>query len=629
MAAASRRRSKGRPAPGGGDGDGGGGAPRAGPLVLGVAGAVEAGDDKVPRMLRAGLAQLSLSSMKSAGACIGRPVLLSAAEGRQEVCTAWPTTGFPGGKVGLSETTQKSLKVKLGDAVTVQPVTGAVIQAEEVDVKLRDKDACIKAEEMSVCLLRNLDGKVVLPGNILAFSFYGKLCNIVVMRVKGTDGAELTAPATSSEMQEPDLEKSDLEASTLDLSLQLSGLDLDDNPEVAAVSTPSKGMDPASPVPPSSALAAVGHGSAEGAPTCSPGVGADLPHGSLPAGVEGREGLLLPGKAGAASSTDSFYYISSRTRIQFVETRTGVADDGDCESRVTYDMIGGLSSQLRTIRETVELPMKQAELFKSYGIPPPRGVLLYGPPGTGKTMIAKAIANEVGAHVTVINGPEIISKFYGESEARLRQIFAEASLRRPSIIFIDELDALCPKREGAQNEVEKRVVASLLTLMDGIGSEGSEGQLVVLGATNRPHALDAALRRPGRFDKEIEIGIPNAQDRLDILQKILKKVPHSLAAAELVQLADSTHGYVGADLAALCKEAGLYALRRALGKRANPSDNEVAGSVMIAFNDFLQGMNDVRPSAMREVAVDVPKGPELMNKYVGESERAVREKKPE
>lgn len=190
------------------------------------------------------------------------------------------------------------------------------------------------------------------------------------MRVKGTDGAELTAPATSSETQEPDLEKSDLEASTLDLSLQLSGLDLDDNPEAAAVSTPSKQMDPASPVPPSSALAAVGHGSAEGAPACSPGLGADLPHGLQPAGAEGREGLLLPGKAGAASSTDSFYYISSRTRIQFVETRNGAADDGDCESRVTYDMIGGLSSQLRTIRETVELPMKQAELFKSYGMMP-------------------------------------------------------------------------------------------------------------------------------------------------------------------------------------------------------------------------------------------------------------------
>ncbi|NXT49907.1 SPAT5 protein, partial [Pluvianellus socialis] len=650
-------------------------------------------DDKVPKMLQRALARLSLSSMKCGSLCVGRPVLLTSAGGRQEVCTAWPTAGFPGGKVGLSETTQKNLKVKAGDAVTVQPVTGAVIQAEEVDVKLRDRDATINAEEMSVCLLRNLDGKIVLPGNLLAFTFYGKLCNIVVMKVKGTDGAELTAQgsAVSSDTHEPDLERSDLETSTLDLSSQLGKMDIDDSLEVGSMSTPRKPMDPGSPVTPSPAVAAT----SQGGKTCSTGDGVDFTDDLELAGEGGSEGLPLTGKTGAISNTDTFYFISSRTRINFIETRTSVAEDGGCESRVTYEMIGGLSSQLKTIRETVELPLKQAELFKTYGIPPPRGVLLYGPPGTGKTMIAKAIANEVGAHVTVINGPEIISKFYGESESRLRQIFAEASLRRPSIIFIDELDALCPKREGAQNEVEKRVVASLLTLMDGIGSEDSEGQLLVLGATNRPHGLDAALRRPGRFDKEIEIGIPNAQDRLDILQKLLKKVPHSLTAVELAQLADSAHGYVGADLAALCKEAGLYALRRALGKRPNLSDNEVAGSVVIAFNDFLQGMNDVRPSAMREVAVDVPKvswsdiggledvklklkqavewplkhpdsfirmgiqppkgvllygppgcsktmiakalahesglnflavkGPELMNKYVGESERAVRE----
>ncbi|KFP08096.1 Spermatogenesis-associated protein 5, partial [Calypte anna] len=647
-------------------------------------------DDKVPKMLRRALAQLSLSSMKSARLCIGRPALLSSASGRQEVCTAWPTTGFPGGKIGLSESTRKNLKVHPGDVVTVQPVTGAVIQAEEVTVKLRDRDATVNAEEMSVCLLRNLEGKVVLPGNLLAFTFYGKLCNIVVMKVKGTDGAELIAQhsAIPSDMHEPDLERSDLETSTLDLSLQFSKMDVDASPELTTMSTPSKAEDPSSLVTPSSGVAAGGQDSAQGD-------GADLAHDWEPSGKGGSEELPLTGNSGAISNTDTFYFISSRTRINFIETRTSASEDGDCESRVTYDMIGGLSSQLRTIRETVELPLKQPELFKSYGIPPPRGVLLYGPPGTGKTMIAKAIANEVGAHVTVINGPEIISKFYGESESRLRQIFAEASLCRPSIIFIDELDALCPKREGAQNEVEKRVVASLLTLMDGIGSEESEGQVLVLGATNRAHALDAALRRPGRFDKEIEIGIPDARGRLDILQRLLRKVPHSLTAAQLVRLADSAHGYVGADLAALCKEAGLYALRRALGKSPNLSDKEVAGSVMIAFNDFLQGMNDVRPSAMREVAVDVPKvswsdigglediklklkqavewplrhpdsfirmgiqppkgvllygppgcsktmiakalahesglnflavkGPELMNKYVGESERAVRE----
>ncbi|NXB07921.1 SPAT5 protein, partial [Cnemophilus loriae] len=688
----SRRKSKGRPAAGGGSPqDARLGAAAGGPLALRVADAVEAGDDKVPKMLRRALAQLSLSSMKSADLCIGRPALLTSADGRQEVCTAWPTAGFPGGKIGLGESTQKNLKVNPGDAVTVQPVIGAVIQAEEVDVKLRDKDATVNAEEMSVCLLRNLDGKIVLPGNLLAFTYYGKLCNIVVMKVKGTDGAELIAQGSAipGDSSEPDLERSDLESSALDLSLQLGRMGIGDSPEVASMSTPSKAMDPGSPVTPS------GPDSGHGDKTFSRGDGADLTQDLELPGKGSAEGLHPTGKVGAMSNTDCFYFISSRTKINFIEPRTRVAEDGECESRVTYDMIGGLSSQLRTIRETVELPLKQPELFKSYGIPPPRGVLLYGPPGTGKTMIAKAIANEVGAHVTVINGPEIISKFYGESESRLRQIFAEASLRRPSIIFIDELDALCPKREGAQNEVEKRVVASLLTLMDGIGSEGSEGQLLVLGATNRPHALDAALRRPGRFDKEIEIGIPNAQDRLDILQKLLKKVPHSLTAEQLAQLADSAHGYVGADLAALCKEAGLYALRRALGKRPNLWDTEVAGSVMIAFNDFLQGMNDVRPSAMREVAIDVPKvswsdiggledvklklkqavewplkhpesfirmgiqppkgvllygppgcsktmiakalahesglnflavkGPELMNKYVGESERAVRE----
>uniref|UniRef100_A0A8U8APR1 vesicle-fusing ATPase n=1 Tax=Geospiza parvula TaxID=87175 RepID=A0A8U8APR1_GEOPR len=670
-ASSSRRKSKGRPAAGGG-------SPRDAPLGAAAGGPLVLRDDKVPKMLRRALAQLSLSSMKSADLCIGRPALLTSAEGRQEVCTAWPTAGFPGGKIGLAETTQKNLKVNPGDALTVQPVTGAVIQAEEVDVKLRDKDATVNAEEMSVCLLRNLDGKIILPGNLLAFTYYGRLCNIVVMKVKGTDGAELIAQGSAipGDSNEPDLERSDLESSALDLSLQLGRMDIGDSPEVASVSTPSKAT-----------LGTETEPAGEMVQTFPQDL--ELP------GEGSTEGLPLTGRIGAVSNTDCFYFISSRTKINFIEPRTSAAEDGECQSRVTYDMIGGLGSQLRTIRETVELPLKQPELFKSYGIPPPRGVLLYGPPGTGKTMIAKAIANEVGAHVTVINGPEIISKFYGESESRLRQIFAEASLCRPSIIFIDELDALCPKREGAQNEVEKRVVASLLTLMDGIGSEGSEGQLLVLGATNRPHALDAALRRPGRFDKEIEIGIPNAHDRLDILQKLLKKVPHSLTAEQLAHLADSAHGYVGADLAALCKEAGLYALRRALGKRPGLWDTAVAGSVTIAFNDFLQGMKNVRPSAMREVAIDVPKvswsdiggledvklklkqavewplkhpesfirmgiqppkgvllygppgcsktmiakalahesglnflavkGPELMNKYVGESERAVRE----
>uniref|UniRef100_K7G087 vesicle-fusing ATPase n=1 Tax=Pelodiscus sinensis TaxID=13735 RepID=K7G087_PELSI len=653
-------------------------------------------DDKVPTMYRRVLVQLGLNSMKSANVCIGRPVLLTSTDGKQEVCTAWPIAGFPGGKVGLSGITQKNLRVKPGDAVTVQPVVGAVVQAEEVDVKLREKDACINVEELSVCLLRNLDGKIVLPGNLLHLTFYGRSCNLMVTRVKGTDGALLKMQSSTvfSETQEPVLEKTDLDTSALNLSFQLRKLDIEDNQEGATTSTPCKLMSQSSPVTSNAAVTESEQDYGRTREFCDEGNVRDI-DGSESTGDEDSVKLLPTGKIGAKCNLDTFYFISSRTRINLIKNRTIATEEHDCKSNVTYDMIGGLSSQLKTIRETIELPLKQPELFKSYGIPPPRGVLLYGPPGTGKTMIARAVANEVGAHVSVINGPEIISKFYGETESRLRQIFAEASQRCPAIIFIDELDALCPKREGAQNEVEKRVVSSLLTLMDGIGSEDSEGQLLVLGATNRPHALDAALRRPGRFDKEIEIGVPNAQDRLDILRKLLYKVPHLLTTTELMQLADSAHGYVGADLAALCKEAGLCALRRALGEQTNLLDNEMAGSVMVTLNDFLQGMNDIRPSAMREVAIDVPKvlwsdiggletvklklkqavewplkhpesfirmgiqppkgvllygppgcsktmiakalanesglnflavkGPELMNKYVGESERAVRE----
>ncbi|KAM7167917.1 ATPase family gene 2 protein homolog A isoform 1-T1 [Macrochelys suwanniensis] len=690
---ASKRKSRGRLPPESGSPSITPGPAERPPALLTLAAADFLGkaDDKVPTMYRRVLVQLGLNSMKSANICIGRPVLLTSADGKQEVCTAWPIAGFPGGKVGLSGITQKNLQVNPGEAVTVQPVVGAVVQAEEVDVKMRDKDACINVEDLSVCLLRNLDGKIVLPGNLLHLTFYGKPCNLMVTRVKGTDGALLKMQSSTvfSETQEPVLEKTDLETSALNLSLQLRKLDIEDNQEGASTSTPCKLIDQSSPVT-SNAVVIGGEQDYDRTDEfCD--------EGNVRQSIrnEDRVRLLPTGKTGAKCNLDTFYFISSRTRVNFIQNRTIATEEHDCKSNLTYDMIGGLSSQLQTIRETIELPLKQPELFKCYGIPPPRGVLLYGPPGTGKTMIARAVANEVGAHVSVINGPEIISKFYGETESRLRQIFAEASQRRPSIIFIDELDALCPKREGAQNEVEKRVVASLLTLMDGIGSEDSAGQLLVLGATNRPHALDAALRRPGRFDKEIEIGVPNAQDRLDILRKLLNKVPHLLTTTELVQLADSAHGYVGADLAALCKEAGLCALRRALGEQANLLDSEVAGSVMITLNDFLQGMNDVRPSAMREVAIDVPKvlwsdiggletvklklkqavewplkhpesfirmgiqppkgvllygppgcsktmiakalanesglnflavkGPELMNKYVGESERAVRE----
>ncbi|XP_073660955.1 ATPase family gene 2 protein homolog A isoform X5 [Tursiops truncatus] len=568
-------------------------------------------DDKVPKAFQNSLVQLGLNTMKSANICIGRPVLLTSLDGKQEVYTAWPVAGFPGGKVGLSEMAQKNVGVRVGDAIHVQPVLGAVLQAEEMDVALSDKNADINEEQLTACLLRKLDGKIVLPGNFLYCTFYGRPCKLQVLRVKGADGAMLRRAQNDSDTVARGMasKPSSVETSTLDISLQLSqlGLEVPQNP--TSSSTPYKPGDGRMINKAGGVLSGVTQSPGNGS-----GLGPEAVTGLKRCSQSAREGneqpvneerLLKSPSVGAQCNTDTFYFISSTTRVNFTKIRTN-SKDQDNQLKVTYDMIGGLNSQLKEIREIIELPLKQPELFKSYGIPPPRGVLLYGPPGTGKTMIARAVANEVGAYVSVINGPEIISKFYGETEARLRQIFAEATLRHPSIIFIDELDALCPKREGAQNEVEKRVVASLLTLMDGIGSEGSEGQVLVLGATNRPHALDAALRRPGRFDKEIEIGVPNAQDRLDILEKLLRRVPHLLTEAELLQLANNAHGYVGADLKALCNEAGLHALRRVLRKHPNLPDSKMAGLVKITLKDFLQGMNDIRPSAMREVAIDVP-----------------------
>ncbi|XP_061832511.1 ATPase family gene 2 protein homolog A isoform X2 [Nerophis lumbriciformis] len=561
---------------------------------------IEQAEDKTPRSCRSSLAQLSLTSLKSAGVSIGRPVLLtSPASGRQEVCLGWPAATFPGGKVGLHRCVQNNLKVRGGDQVTLHPLTGAVLQAEEVILSPRSKDDKLDTDQFRSFLLNSLVGNVVLPGNVLFLTYFGRPCSLFVDKVRGEDGSVLQGPP-------PDAEESSimLDSTPADLSLQLSLLAIDDDgggggPGSPAASTPHK---PTSSPPPSSPTS----------PVCD-ALNAPADPEESSTSLEGSFSTEQAEQAPAAppagwSSTSTFYRLCSTTRVTFRTTRRKNAPNKEDQgTKVTYSMIGGLSSQLDVIRETIELPLKHPQLFSKYGIPPPRGVLLYGPPGTGKTMIGRAIANEVGAHMTVVNGPEIMSKFYGETEETLRQIFTEASLRTPSIIFIDELDALCPKRDDAHNEVEKRVVASLLTLMDGIGSEGHAGQLLVLGATNRPHALDPALRRPGRFDKELEVGVPNPAERADILRKRLASIPCDATAQELTQLADAAHGYVGADLVAVCKEAGLHALRRAMGSSAKLTDQQLMGEVRVSQEDLQWAMRLVKPSAMREVAIDVPK----------------------
>ena len=361
---------------------------------------------------------------------------------------------------------------------------------------------------------------------------------------------------------------------------------------------------------------------------------------------------------------------------------------------VTYEDIGGLDDELEQVREMIELPMRHPELFQQLGIEPPKGVLLHGPPGTGKTLMARAVANEIDAYFTDISGPEIMSKYYGESEEQLREVFEEASENSPAVIFIDEIDSIAPKRGDTSGDVERRVVAQLLSLMDGLEERG---QVIVIGATNRVDAIDPALRRGGRFDREIEVGVPDKEGRKEILQVHTRGMP-LVDGIDLDQYAESTHGFVGADIAQLSKEAAMNALRRIrpeLNLEEDEIDAETLEKLQVTKTDFKQAMKGVEPSALREVFVEVPeitwgdvggleetkerlreaiqwpldypevfdqmdmqaakgvlmygppgtgktllakaianesqsnfisiKGPELLNKYVGESEKGVRE----
>ena len=320
----------------------------------------------------------------------------------------------------------------------------------------------------------------------------------------------------------------------------------------------------------------------------------------IPLGIMGRKiDLTVISVQPVASAV----IISSDTEIVISE---GKAEAAIREiPRVTYEDIGGLSEAIKKIREMVELPLKYPEIFERLGIEAPKGVLLYGPPGTGKTLLAKAVANETNAAFFSISGPEIMSKYYGESEERLREIFKQAEENAPSIIFIDEIDAIAPKREEVTGEVEKRVVSQLLALMDGLKPRG---RVVVIGATNRPNALDPALRRPGRFDREIEIGVPNKKGRLEILQIHTRGMPLA-DDVDLERIASITHGFVGADIEALCKEAAIRALRRVIPeidfeKEKIPA--ETLNKISVTMNDFMEALKDVEPSAMREVLVEVP-----------------------
>ena len=278
---------------------------------------------------------------------------------------------------------------------------------------------------------------------------------------------------------------------------------------------------------------------------------------------------------------------------------------GDGAPSISYEDIGGIKNEVSRLREMIELPLRHPELFKRLGVEAPKGVLLHGPPGTGKTLVAKAVAHETNANFYTIGGPEIMSKFYGESEERLREIFKKAEENAPAIIFIDEIDSIAPKREEVSGEVERRVVAQLLSLMDGMSSRG---KVVVIGATNRINAIDPALRRPGRFDREIEIGVPDKEGRLEILQIHTRGMPLE-KDVDLEVIANMSHGFVGADLQAVAKEAGIRALRKVLPEIDLTTENipsDILKKIVVTMDDFLSVIKEIEPSALREVFVEIP-----------------------
>ncbi|MFP9192872.1 CDC48 family AAA ATPase [Natronosalvus vescus] len=419
---------------------------------------------------------------------------------------------------------------------------------------------------------------------------------------------------------------------------------------------------------------------------------------SLSFGPMASSGQSVPLKI-ASTSPSGTVVITDSTEIQISETpaeqiSAGAGGGREGVPNVAYEDIGGLDNELDQVREMIELPMRHPELFQQLGIEPPKGVLLHGPPGTGKTLMAKAVANEIDAHFTTISGPEIMSKYYGESEEQLREVFEEAEENAPAIVFIDEIDSIAAKREDAGGDVERRVVAQLLSLMDGLEERG---RVTVIAATNRLDAIDPALRRGGRFDREIEIGVPDKDGRTEILQVHTRGMPLS-DSVDLDRYAENTHGFVGADLESLTKEAAMNALRRIrpeLDLEQEEIDAEVLERLRVTEKDFKEALKGITPSALREVFVEVPdvtwndvggladtkerlqetiqwpldypevframdmeaakgvlmygppgtgktllakavaneaqsnfisiKGPELLNKYVGESEKGVRE----
>lgn len=531
--------------------------------------------DEVSRLsqsLRDDIVLLHSSAMALCNIAIASLVLVWSESQKFALLKAWPAKEGSQVDIGLCTRMLDLLSCKSQDVLHVQRFTVMEQRAaSELSLKEKDSKHFYGSEEFQSYFLNIMDGKLVTVGASCCLHYYGQLCELTITDINQESG-KLKANESDQCMAVcenlSELSLNELECSSLELNS-------------------------CHDIPPSSAQNA----SLDRSMTLT----------STPKHKKSMK-LCSCELTKPKNLTGTLYFIHSLTKVKFTELENELtSSELKKADSVSFDDIGGLKKQTDEIRKLLFLPSANNSLFSFYGLKPPRGIIMYGPSGTGKTLIGRAVASIMKNSFILINGPELYSKFYGETEGRLRSVFNEAIIRAPSVIFIDEIDSLCPKRDGSSTQQEQRVVATLLTLMDNLPTN-AEDRVVVLAATNKIDALDLAMRRPGRLDREIEIGIPTSLERAEILTKLLKRMKHNLNENEINEIASRTHGFVGADLTAVCTQAGLIALTRICGNANHSSESpNVIHSETITFSDVSLAAKDIKPSALREVFLEVPK----------------------
>ncbi|XP_055958747.1 ribosome biogenesis protein SPATA5 isoform X1 [Patella vulgata] len=525
-------------------------------------------DSSVPNSMKDRIICIHPSAMQLCGLRIGKPCVVD----ERLVVTAWPSSSGPVAWLSVPDKIMRELNSKKGDIVSVMPLSCDCIDAGEIYLCSSEWKEFYGQTEFSQHVKLKLDGQYAAEGNKIEVHYFGQLCQFTVEKISSE-----TSNTKMVEIKKRDTCTGDLSESMA--SLEISDVSLDSE-SLLNQSTSSIQSD----------------FDRDNSPAASTPNRKQRPDSSQFHTPSARKSHTVK------THKTTFYKICQQTKIVIKSSQKDEDKRKTIEKRkLCFKDIGGLDKQMCLIKEMLELPLKNPDLFNAYGLSLPHGILIYGPSGTGKTLLSRALVNEINIHTIHVTGPQVWSKFFGETEANLRNIFQRAREKSPSLIIIDEIDALCPKRENSQSELEKRVVATLLTLMDGINLSDEKEYVVVVGVTSKPDVIDSSLRRPGRFDREIEIGVPTATDRLDIIKKLLKNLPHSLTEKDITDIANTAHGFVGADLTAVFREAGLITVRRQTS--CNHSNSDV---IHLSREDVNKALLLVKPSAMREVQLEVP-----------------------